>query len=65
MKTRAATPGPAPCSFKKFQSTYLSEKSCGRARIMIIPLKVKIPLSLENTSEMSLETRERASSFDG
>ena len=31
---------------------------------MIIPSKVKISVSLENTSEMSLETTQRASSFD-
>ena len=30
---------------------------------MIIPLKVKIPVSLENTSEMSLETTQRARRF--
>ena len=33
--------------------------------IMIIPLKVNLPASLENTFEMSLETTQRASSFDG
>ena len=61
LTTRVVTPGPALCNVKEFQSTYL----CGRAKIMIIPLKVKIPVSLKNTSEMSVEKMQRASSFDG
>ena len=32
---------------------------------MIIPLKVKIHVSLENASEMSLETTQRENNFDG
>ena len=53
------TPRPAPCNVKEFQSTYL----CGRAKIMIIPLKVKIPVSLKNTSEMSVEKNATCKQF--
>ena len=66
LKTRKVTPGPALCSVKNF--TPLTFKLRGvfwSCTIMIIPLKVNLPASLENTSEMSLETTQRASSFDG